>query len=384
MTKRRASGDGLIRKVKDKRWEGRIVVGEKSDGTQIFRSVFASTKKEAIEKLHRLQNKYADVKLNEDSQMTLSEWLHKWLAVFAPQTLRQTTIDMYEAIITTYIDDAIGKTKMNKLTRTKLQLFYNGLLENGRIKKSDTKSNGLSPSYVRRIHSMIHRSLEVALKQSIIVSNPSNKISLPRSEDKERTTLTEDEVKTLMNDISTNNPDWYPFFYLVLSTGMRRGEACGLKWSDYNPTSRTLSIRRSIDYKKNQLKETLPKTDDGIRAVVLTPVCAEILKQAQKNSSSDWIFPSSEDKTLPIKPSVADYNLKKAIKSSGVTKVTFHELRHTFITLSLSNGISEQTVATIVGHKDASFTLDRYTHVTDEMQKKAAKTMNNFIKRIVS
>ena len=95
MAKRRPQGDGMVRKRSDGRWEARIVIGHKNDGTPMHNSVFGKTQKETLDKLHRAIETYRDVDLCEDSRMTLGEWLDKWLDEYMIFTLRESTMQSY-------------------------------------------------------------------------------------------------------------------------------------------------------------------------------------------------------------------------------------------------------------------------------------------------
>ena len=100
MANKRPDGDGLVRKRSDGRWEGRIVVGHKEDGKPIYRSVFAKTQKELMEKLHRSIETFRDVELKENSNLTLGEWLDKWLDERMRFTVRESTLDGYRWMVT--------------------------------------------------------------------------------------------------------------------------------------------------------------------------------------------------------------------------------------------------------------------------------------------
>ena len=103
MAKRRPSGDGMVRKREDGRWEGRIVVGHKQNGEPIFRYVLAKNQKELLDKLHRDLEAFQDVELTEDSRMTLGEWLERWMEDYGAATLRPNTLRSYEQFIRCYI-----------------------------------------------------------------------------------------------------------------------------------------------------------------------------------------------------------------------------------------------------------------------------------------
>ena len=103
MAKRRPSGDGMVRKRDDGRWEGRIVIGHKENGEPLFRHVYAKTQKALLDKLHQNIESYRDVELTEDSRMTLGEWLDKWLDEYMIFTLLESTMQSYRMIVNHYI-----------------------------------------------------------------------------------------------------------------------------------------------------------------------------------------------------------------------------------------------------------------------------------------
>lgn len=115
MAKRRSAGDGLVRKRSDGRWEGRIVVGHKADGSPIFRSVFAKTQGELLKKLHSRMEEYRDVELTEESGMTLGQWLDKWLADYMTLTVRESTLNSYKSITEHHIKPLLGDEKISSI-----------------------------------------------------------------------------------------------------------------------------------------------------------------------------------------------------------------------------------------------------------------------------
>ena len=111
MAKRRPQGDGMVRKRSDGRWEARIVIGHKNDGTPMHKSVFGKTQKETLDKLHRAIETYRDVDLCEDSRMTLGEWLDKWLDEYMIFTLRESTMQSYRMMVNHYIKPYLGASR---------------------------------------------------------------------------------------------------------------------------------------------------------------------------------------------------------------------------------------------------------------------------------
>ena len=131
MAKRRPSGDGMVRKREDGRWEGRIVVGHKENGEPIFRYVLAKTQKELLAKLHRDMDIYQDAQLTEDSRMTLGEWLDRWMEEYGAVTLRPNTLRSYEQYIRCYVKPYLGGKIVSRVTRLDIQKLYRKLKKEG-------------------------------------------------------------------------------------------------------------------------------------------------------------------------------------------------------------------------------------------------------------
>ena len=162
MGKRRPSGDGMVRKRDDGRWEGRIVVGHKANGDPIFRHVYAKTQKALTEKLHQSIECYQDVELTEDSRMTLGEWLDRWLAEYKDGTIRPGTLEGYRNYIENYIKPQLGGKQVSLITTQDVQRMYRRLKSGGRVREDAEGSKRLSDSTVRHIHTMLHGAMRSA------------------------------------------------------------------------------------------------------------------------------------------------------------------------------------------------------------------------------
>ena len=125
MAKRRPQGDGTIRKRKDGRWEGRIIIGHKNDGSPMFKSVFGKTQKATLNELHKVIDIYRDVDLTEDCRMTLGEWLDKWLDEYMIFTVRDTTLTSYRYLANNQVKKFIGDERLSLITTTDIQKLYN-------------------------------------------------------------------------------------------------------------------------------------------------------------------------------------------------------------------------------------------------------------------
>lgn len=180
MAKRRPSGDGMVRKREDGRWEGRIVVGHKRNGEPIFRYVLAKTQKELLDKLHQDIETYQDMELTEDSRMTLGEWLDRWLDEYAADILRPSTLCSYRQYIRCYIKPSLGNKVISRITRMDIQKMYTQLKREGRVHDHPEYGHELSDTMVRRIHAMFHRCMKDAVTAHIIPRNLTDGQRCPR------------------------------------------------------------------------------------------------------------------------------------------------------------------------------------------------------------
>ena len=123
---------------------------------------------------------------------------------------------------------------------------------------------------------------------------------------------------------------------------------------------------------KGQLQVSVPKTKASIRRLVLPPGVVEVLRQYQKTVDSRWMFPSPVKEDMSMTPGAVRRRLQIILERAGCKRIRFHDLRHTFATLSLENGMDVKTLSAMLGHVSAATTLDIYTHVTGDMQTEAA------------
>ena len=381
MAKRRPSGDGLVRKRADGRWEGRIVVGHKENGNPIYRSVFADKQSDLMPRLNELKMQYAGVELTEESSITLGEWLGRWMEEYKKPILRPSTYSGYSKDIENHILPYLGAKKLTQLKTADIQKHYNRLLESGR-KNDIGKGKGLANATVRGIHMVLREALDSAVREGLIPRNPADGTSPPKIHRKEKQVLTKGELETFMKLIE-NDEVWYDFFYTEIITGMRQGEICGLRWEDFDETKGTLRVARSVDFVKKELVIGETKTDDGKRTIYLPDSLWRLLAERKKGAVSEWIFPNLMKPELPLDPAKAYRQFKKLLEIGELPDIRFHDLRHTFTSHAANSGIAPKTLSEIVGHSKASFTLDTYAHVTGDMQKNAANIVNNYITDIL-
>ena len=384
MAKRRPSGDGMVRRREDGRWEGRIVVGHKENGDSIFRYVSAKSQKTLMKKLHQSIEEYRDVDLSEDSRMSLGDWLDRWLEEYVSPTVRESTLRGYRQYIECYIKPRLGDRPVCKVTSADVQALYREVQKNGRKTEHPEYGYALSGSTIRSLHGVFHQAMDAAVQERLTARNPTEGVTLPKKKSSAKQILNDEQLERFMEEIKKDSV-WHDFFYTELTTGMRRGEICGLMWSDFDGKKGTLTVRRTLHQRKGGGVTTgETKTGKGRRTITLPPSTAQLLRERRKGSCSQWIFPNPLRPEDPVNPGRAYSRLKTLLKSAGLPGIRFHDLRHTYAVNSIRAGDDIKTIQTNLGHASAAFTLDIYGHVTEAMKQDSATRMEALIKSTIN
>ena len=378
MAKKRANGEGNIRKRKDGRWEGRYTAGhDPVTGKQIFRNVLGKTQNEVKEKLKKALVEAGQVDFTKSGQYTVSTWMDTWFENVAKIKVRPSSHQTYKGYIDNHIKPNIGKIPLEKLTTMDLQKFYRKLLTKGRVERIEAKDQpkGLSAKTVRNINQVISSAMDLAVAQKIILTNPTNACELPKVEHKEMQTVPVELLSAFLEEAKRSGV--HEMYYIELATGLRRGELLGLKWQDIDWKNGIIKVRRQVARVDGQIVEAPLKTKNSYRAVTISQQAIEVLKKQKTKTNDQYVFPSPNGG--PISPDSVNNMLKRVLERAGIPKVRFHDLRHTFATIALQNGVDIKTVSGMLGHFSAGFTLDTYAHVTTSAQKEAAATMGNIL-----
>lgn len=384
MAKKRANGEGNIRKRKDGRWEGRYTAGyDPKTGKRISKNVLGKTQAEVKEKLKSAitESQGIEVRKSED-EYTVATWLRTWYELYAKPNVRTATANRYELIIEKYTIPRIGSVKLKKLTTRHLQKLYKDLLEGGRIHVGKSQDKGLSTTTVHSVHLMLHAALERAVKERLIPRNPCEDCVVPKPRKLEMQILPAEHIHAYLSAADTRG--LLPMFYLELVSGLRKGELAALRWDDVDVENRTISV--SKQYVRNpdgSLELTRPKTENSVRLVSIPQAAVDLLIQEHdKHPDSPYLFPSPLTGEMYHPDSVVNLH-KKILKDAGLPHLRFHDLRHTFATTALQNGVDVKTVSSMLGHYDAGFTLRTYTHATRQKQEQAAAAMGNFMEQVM-
>ena len=384
MAKKRANGEGNIRKRSDGRWEGRYTAGyDPQTGKRIIKNVLGKTQAEVKAKLTKALEDCKELDVVRTDEYTVAEWLRLWYDLYAEPNVRPTTAASYRRSIELHVIPRIGDIKLNRLTSREIQKLYKDLLENGRLREVQKEKNpGLSNSTVRGIHMMLHNALDRAVKERLILRNPTEDCIIPKLEKKEMKILHPEDIKAYLT--AAERRGVLPMFYLELVSGVRKGELVALLWDDLDMERRTISVsKQALSRPGGEIVVNRPKTENSIRAVSIPQEAVDLLvEEHKKHPDYPYMFPSPKTGGIYYPESVVNLQ-KKLLQDAGLEHIRFHDLRHTFATMALQNGVDVKTVSSMLGHYDAGFTLRTYTHATRQMQEQAAEKMGSFMTQVM-
>ena len=381
MPKRRANGEGNIRKRKDGRWEGRYTAGyDPESGKRIIKNVLGKTQAEVKEKLKTAISESQRLDVSKAGNYTVASWVRTWYEVYAEPRIRPNTKAYYTNYIENHIIPGIGSVPLDKLTTIQIQRFYNNLQKSGRVQRKnfpELRDKSLSPRVVRGVHTLLHNCLEQAVAERLILSNPAQGCKLPQLEKKEMKILPQEKIGLYLAEAEKRG--LLAAFYLELTTGLRRGELLALQWTDLDIENRTLAVTKQVNRINGELVVSPPKTRNSVRTLALPQQAVDLLiAEHRKHPSNPYLFPSPKTGTM-YDPDAFRRTHDKILKAIGAEHIRFHDLRHTFATLSLKSGVDVKTLSGALGHYSAGFTLNTYTHATAQMRQDAADTIGGVI-----
>ncbi len=383
---RAAQGSGTIRQRSDGRWEARYTVGQDpGTGKQIQRSVYGATQQEVRKKLAQVTTDIDGGTYKEPCKMTLSQWLDIWSTEYLGG-VKPKTVESYCCQIKIHIKPALGAVKLETLNTHMIQKFYNSL------SKERNGKPGLSPKSIKIVHGVLHKALQQAVSIGYIKFNPSDACTIPRVERKEIKPLDNEAIIKFLKAIQGHR--FEDVYLTLLFTGMRRGEVCGLTWDHVNLEKGTILINRQLQNIPGQpgaFRLVSTKSSKG-RTISVAASVVEILKKHRAKQAEarllagpiwkDENFVFTDDVGSHLSPNTLYHNYKRLVASIGMPDVRLHDLRHSYAVAALRAGDDIKTVQGNLGHHTASFTLDTYGHVTEEMKQASADRMNSFIKSI--
>ena len=379
MKTRRAVGEGSIRKRPDGRWEGRYVAGHDEDGKSIRKSILGKTQGEVREKLRQAIEDAKGLDVGKADEYTVGKWVETWYTVYSEPHIRDSTRRYYRRFIDRHIIPMLGDIRLKKLAARDIQKMLNEVRAHGRIRSKQKETNpGMSDSYVHGLYMMFHCCLDRAVKERLLLRNPADDCIPPKVQKQEMKVLKPEHIGAYLK--AAEELGVLPMFFLELSTGLRKGELTALQWADLDVERKTLSVnKQAIGLKGGGIQIAPPKTETSIRTIAVSQEALDhLIAEHEKHPDNPCMFPSPRTGEMYHPDSIKNLH-EKILKRAGLEHLRLHDLRHTFATLALQNGVDIKTVSGMLGHYDAGFTLRTYTHATDKMQEEAAATMGKLM-----
>lgn len=389
-TKRAANGSGSIRQVTKngkKYWEGRITVGyDPGTGKQRQRTVSGKTQKEVAQKMRQIAAELDSGTYHEPCRLTVGEWLDEWHKDYLG-SVKPSTVYLYKREIDLHIKPKLGAVRLESLDTAMIQKLYNDLLH---PKNADVSP--LSAKSIKNAHGVLHKALQQAVACGHIRVNPANGCVLPRVEKKEISPLDEEQITQFLKAIQGH--PYENLFKATIFTGLRQGEVLGLTWDCIDFTNGTLTVKQQLSkerQKGGQYYFSSPK-NGKTRVLALASSVIDLLK-VQKQSEAEKALRVGdlwEDKNLVFSNEVGGFlsyrvvykAFKKVVEAIDCPDTRFHDLRHSYAVAAIRAGDDIKTVQGNLGHATASFTLDVYGHVTEQMKRASASRMEQFIQSV--
>ena len=370
------TGNKGIYKLGEGRYEIRVPLGKREDGSyRPHRDYFEGSLTEAKNRRAELVCKRATNTLGPSSSILVKDFLKEWLETDVRDKALKTR-EWYQMHVRQNINPFIGNHRVKNVTPVVIAKLYKDLQSNG---KSDFIRSG--------VHRTLNRAFNWGREMNIIAwNNPLETIKQPKIAKREKECLSAEEVVRFIDASKSVAPELTNLFIVMVLTGIRKGEAFGLRWSDVDFKGAAIHIRQQL------LKDGLnpvfaaTKTSGSNRVIDLSDAALKALHdekqqqekyRAQNPDYRDYglVFCQADGGPLPHKPTYK--KLHACRKAASIEKsFSYHALRHTFVTLSLENGTPIKAVSEISGHQQTSTTLNMYAHAARESRKEAVKDLD--------
>ena len=323
-----------------------------------------------------------------DGTSTVSEYAEGYVKMLGDSmVLEKSTLSIYGYLLK-HVRDGVGDIRLCDLRTDQLQSWEASLL-----------ADGLSPSSVRKVHALLKSALNNAVNTGILQRNPMMAVRPPKAVSPLPNSLTDRQRKLILTFLdSTSSTPFGLGVLIALSTGMRVGEICGLTWADVSFDTRTIWVRKAIARHDGKFYVKQPKTRGSLRDVPIASSLLEPLDKRRKAQATELIVAGLSPTTdrmsrlyvlggidgsfLP--PTKLSKDWKALAESLGLVgtqgrRPTFHDLRHTFATYAISEGIDVKTVSSILGHANAAMTLNIYASADPNSKRAAAETIDRVV-----
>ena len=377
---RSANNTGSMRQRPNGSWEARVTVGrDPRNGKQIQKSIYGQTKKEIRQKMQQLIIDVDNGNYREPSKLTVQEWMAEWMETFCKKKVKQYTYTSYETIIRNHINPYIGTLRLESVRGIDIQRMYN-----------DLSDKGAAPKTIKNIAAVMHKAFNVAIKQDLIDTNPCDKADLPAATQREIKPLAGAEIPAFLEAIHGHPLE--NAFALCLFAGLREGECLGLSWDQVDFNKGTITICQQLQKEKMKGGKYFiaPFTKSNRARTIMPPTIAfdylkaERRRQAEHQLAAGNLWKNEPNLvfTNPLGGHLAIFtfynSFKKVVASIGRQDARPHDLRHTAATVAIASGADIKSVQSLLGHATASFTLNVYTHTSEQMMVDTASRVQGY------
>lgn len=363
-----------IRERPDGRFEIRIYVPTIKGGKE-RKSFYADSKKEAKILANKIETDIAEGKYIPTDKTTLKNYINIWYEI-KKKTIELTTQESYEIYINKHINPALGDMMLQKIKPLNIQDFYNTMIE-----------NGYSANTIKHVNAVLNQVFEFALDNDLLKSNPLRKVSKPKVEKFKPTVCKTEHYKKISESI--NDTAILTAIVLAARAGLRRGEILGLRWSDIDFSSKTISINQVLIRAKKQLQfKDHPKTERSKRTFRLDDLTIEILnrqkteqdKNINKHGKSylNYDLVVCRENGKFIRPDNLSEIFSKIRDKNKLDNLRLHDLRHFNATMMAKLGIDVKTASARFGDRTDTM-LEIYTHSLEEMDQDAAAKIGTLL-----
>lgn len=339
------------------------------------------TKRQAENALAEAQKTVIDGTVVATSNMHLDEFLDHWL-VGQEARLRPSSHHSY-VMAGKRLKRGLGRYKLQSLTPLQIEKFYAELLDHGQ-----RDGTGLSPKTVKNTHVVLRKALADAERLGLVPRNAAAAARGPTVTRPEMTTWSSDQLKTF--SVVAGESRMRNAFIILTTTGMRRGEALGLRWGDVDFDSAQLAIVQTVSTVDSKVVIGQPKTAGSRRTVYVHDATIKALRQQRQlqakerlaagpawDTDNDLVFRNLTGG--PVNPDWFSRHFDKLVEKSDVPRIRLHDLRHTNATLALKAGVHPKIVSERLGHSSIAITLDLYSHVTPGISREAAAAVESMM-----
>lgn len=288
--------------------------------------------------------------------MKYQDWMEQWLSHYVVTVVKPKTAVAYADIARNHIIPSLGGYELESLDVIELQKFVTYLLRRGNL----VTLRGLSPNTVNGIITVVQGSLKTAFNLGLVPAYTANRIKRPKPSEKSVTCFTVDEQKRIVSYILSNGK--YKLYGVVAAffTGLRLGELLALTWDDVDFDKSVLSVTKTCHDAKSGRVINFPKTPSSKRAVPISKQLLPLLKKLRRSTRSLFVVSDKFGKPVSVRSYQRSFELLLA--KLNIPRKCFHSIRHSFATRALEAGMDVKTLSEILGHKNASVTLNRYAH----------------------